>query len=256
MSTYVYGITARSHPALPEGMTGVGEPPLPVRVLTAGELAAVVSDAPEGLRPKRRDLLAHQNVLAEAGAGGCVLPMRFGSVAPDDDSVTQVLGERAQHYQERLRELDGKVEYNVKATHVEEAVLHRVMAENAELRSLAEANRTSGGGSYDDKIRLGEMVAAAVKDKEVEDSAEVRSALESAGSALSVGPESTGWLVNLSFLVARDTAEEFLAAVEQVRTSHPHLDLRLNGPLPPYSFVEPGPAEPAGSTAGADAGAQ
>ncbi|GEK03948.1 GvpL/GvpF family gas vesicle protein [Streptomyces sp. NPDC003388] len=256
MSTYVYGITARSHPALPEGMTGVGEPPLPVRVLTAGELAAVVSDAPEGLRPKRRDLLAHQNVLAEAGAGGCVLPMRFGSVAPDDDSVTQVLGERAQHYQERLRELDGKVEYNVKATHVEEAVLHRVMAENAELRSLAEANRTSGGGSYDDKIRLGEMVAAAVKDKEAEDSAEVRSALESAGSALSVGPESTGWLVNLSFLVARDTAEEFLAAVEQVRTSHPHLDLRLNGPLPPYSFVEPGPAEPAGSTAGADAGAQ
>ncbi|MGW5329259.1 GvpL/GvpF family gas vesicle protein [Streptomyces sp. NPDC004014] len=256
MSTYVYGITARTHPALPEGMTGVGEPPLPVRVLTAGELAAVVSDAPEGLRPKRRDLLAHQNVLAEAGAGGCVLPMRFGSVAPDDDSVTQVLGERAQHYQERLRELDGKVEYNVKATHVEEAVLHRVMAENAELRSLAEANRTSGGGSYDDKIRLGEMVAAAVKDKEAEDAAEVRSALESAGSALSVGPESTGWLVNLSFLVPRDTAEEFLAAVEQVRTSHPHLDVRLNGPLPPYSFVEPGPAEPAGSTAGADAGAQ
>ncbi|MFE5405688.1 GvpL/GvpF family gas vesicle protein [Streptomyces sp. NPDC004596] len=256
MSTYVYGITARSHPALPEGMTGVGEPPLPVRVLTAGELAAVVSDAPEGLRPKRRDLLAHQNVLAEAGAGGCVLPMRFGSVAPDDDSVTQVLGERAQHYEERLRELDGKVEYNVKATHVEEAVLHRVMAENAELRSLAEANRTSGGGSYDDKIRLGEMVAAAVKDKEAEDAAEVRTALESAGSALSVGPESTGWLVNLSFLVARDTAEEFLAAVEQVRTSHPHLDLRVNGPLPPYSFVEPGPAEPAGSTAGADAGAQ
>ena len=256
MSTYVYGITSRSHPALPEGMSGVGEPPLPVRVLAAGELAAVVSDAPEGLRPKRRDLLAHQNVLAETGAAGCILPMRFGSVAPDDDSVTQVLGERAQHYQERLRELDGKVEYNVKATHVEEAVLHRVMAENAEVRSLAEANRTSGGGSYDDKIRLGEMVAAAVKAKEAEDAAEVRGALETAGAALSVGPESTGWLVNLSFLVARDTAEEFLAAVEQVRTSHPHLDVRINGPLPPYSFVEPGPAEPADSTAGADAGAQ
>ncbi|MGW1590567.1 GvpL/GvpF family gas vesicle protein [Streptomyces sp. NPDC002386] len=256
MSTYVYGITARSHPALPDGMSGVGEPPMPVRVLTAGDLAAVVSDAPEGLRPKRRDLLAHQNVLAETGAAGCILPMRFGSVATDDDSVTQVLGERAQHYQERLRELDGKVEYNVKATHVEEAVLHRVMAENAEVRSLAEANRQSGGGSYDDKIRLGEMVASAVKAKEAEDAAEVRGELEAAGSALSVGPESTGWLVNLSFLVARDTAEEFLAAVERVRTSHPHLDVRVNGPLPPYSFVEPGPAEPADSTAGADAGAQ
>ncbi len=69
MSTYVYGITARSHPALPEGMTGVGEPPRPVRLPHGGELAAVVSDAPEGLRPERRDLLAHQNVLAEARRG-------------------------------------------------------------------------------------------------------------------------------------------------------------------------------------------
>ncbi|MBG7698640.1 GvpL/GvpF family gas vesicle protein [Streptomyces sp. MC1] len=255
MSTYVYGITARSHPALPEGMTGVGEPPRPVRILTAGELAAVVSDAPEDLRPKRRDLLAHQNVLAEAGAGGCVLPMRFGSVSPDDDTVTSVLTERAEHYLERLRELDGKVEYNVKATHIEEAVLHRVMAENAELRSLAEANRKAGGGTYDDRIRLGEMVAGAVKAKEAEDAAEVQRLLQPCAAAVSVGPESTGWLLNVSFLVSRDSAEDFLAAAEQVRQSHAHLELRVNGPLPPYSFVEPGPTAPAGATAGADAGA-
>ncbi|MGV9930967.1 GvpL/GvpF family gas vesicle protein [Streptomyces olivaceoviridis] len=255
MSTYVYGITARSHPALPEGMTGVGEPPLPVRVLTAGELAAVVSDAPEGLRPKRRDLLAHQNVLAEAGAAGCVLPMRFGSVSPDDDTVTSVLTERAEHYLERLRELDGKVEYNVKATHIEEAVLHRVMAENAEVRALAEANRRAGGGSYDDRIRLGEMVAGAVKAKEAEDAAEVQRLLQPGAAAVSVGPESTGWLLNVSFLVSRESAEDFLAAVERVRKSHAHLELRVNGPLPPYSFVEPGPTAPAGARAGADAGA-
>ncbi|MEW2287714.1 GvpL/GvpF family gas vesicle protein [Streptomyces sp. NPDC047841] len=255
MSTYVYGITARSHPALPEGMTGVGEPPRPVRVLTAGELAAVVSDAPEGLRPKRRDLLAHQNVLAEAGAAGCVLPMRFGSVSPDDDTVMSVLTERAEHYLERLRELDGKVEYNVKATHIEEAVLHRVMAENAQVRALAEANRQAGGGSYDDRVRLGEMVAAAVKAKEGEDAAEVQRLLQPGAAAVSVGPESTGWLLNVSFLVSRDTAEDFLAAAERVRKSHAHIELRVNGPLPPYSFVEPGPTAPAGATAGAGTGA-
>ncbi|WP_129305724.1 GvpL/GvpF family gas vesicle protein [Streptomyces sp. L2] len=255
MSTYVYGITARSHPALPEGMTGVGEPPRQVRVLTAGELAAVVSDAPEGLRPKRRDLLAHQNVLAEAGVAGCVLPMRFGSVAPDDDAVTGVLDERAEHYRERLGQLDGKVEYNIKAAHVEDAVLHIVMAENPELRSLAETNRLAGGGSYEDKIRLGEMVAAAVQAKEAEDAAEVHRRLAPAAAAVSVGPESTGWLLNVSFLVPRETAEQFVAAVQQVRESHAHLDVRVNGPLPPYSFVEPGPAEPAGTTIGADTGA-
>ncbi|WP_326755793.1 GvpL/GvpF family gas vesicle protein [Streptomyces hirsutus] len=254
MSTYVYGIIASTHPAVPEHLSGVGEGPL--RVLKAGDLAAVVSDAPEGLRPKRRELLAHQNVLGEVGAEGCVLPMRFGSVAPDDDAVTDVLTERAEHYKERLRALDGRVEYNVKANHVEEAVLHHVMAVNPEVRALAEANRKSNGGSYDDKIRLGEMVAGAVRGQEAEDGAAVQRALEPVADAVSVGPESTGWLANVSFLVERDAAANFMAAVDRVREDMPHLEVRLNGPLPPYSFVEPGPAEPAGTTAGgADAGA-
>ncbi|MFF5496562.1 GvpL/GvpF family gas vesicle protein [Streptomyces aquilus] len=252
MSTYVYGIIDGSRASLPEDTVGVGDPQRPVRVLEQSGLAAVVSDAPEGLRPKRKDLLAHQNVLAEAGADGCVLPMRFGSVAPDDETVTAVLAERAEHYKERLRALDGKVEYNVKATHDEEAVLHRVMAENPELRSLTEANRQAGGGSYEEKLRLGEMVVAAVKAREVEDAADVQLALETTAAAVSNGPESTGWLANVSFLVDRDDAETFLASVEQIRKSHPHLELRVNGPLPPYSFVEPGSAEPAGSTAGAE----
>ncbi|MEU7057757.1 GvpL/GvpF family gas vesicle protein [Streptomyces sp. NPDC046197] len=255
MSTYVYGITASSHPALPEGMGGVGEPPRPVRILKAGELAAVVSDAPEGLRPKRKDLLAHQNVLSEAGAAGCVLPMRFGSIAPDDDTVTGVLTERGDHYRERLRALDGRVEYNVKGSHIEDAVLHRVMAENPDIREQAEANRQAGGGGYEDKLRLGEMVAAAVKAREADDAAEAVRALQPLAADVSEGPESTGWLLNASFLVDRNTAEDFLAAVEQVRAALPHVELRVNGPLPPYSFVEPGSTEPAGATAGADTGA-
>ncbi|WP_405469265.1 GvpL/GvpF family gas vesicle protein [Streptomyces canus] len=252
MSTYVYGITAASHPALPEGLGGVGDPALPVRVLTEGDLAAIVSDSPEGLRPKRRDLLAHQNVLSEAGAGGCILPMRFGSVAPDDGTVTGVLAERSEHYKERLRTLDGKVEYNVKATHDEEAVLHRVMSDNPEIRAVTEANRQAGGGSYDERLRLGEMVVAAVKAREAEDAGEVQRALEPLADAISVGPESSGWLANVSFLVERDAAASFLEAVDQLRKDHPHLDLRVNGPLPPYSFVDPGPAEPAGTTVGID----
>ncbi|WP_055493790.1 GvpL/GvpF family gas vesicle protein [Streptomyces sp. TP-A0356] len=250
MSTYVYGIAPSSHPSLPKDMGGVGDPPCPVRILEEGELVAIVSDAPEGLRPKRRDLLAHQNVLSEAGAGGAVLPMRFGSVAADDAAVTQVLAERTGHYRERLTALDGRVEYNIKASHDQEAILHLVMAESTEMRALAEDNRQAGGGSYEDRLRLGEMVAAAVQSREAMDAEELRRLLEPAAEAVSSGPESSGWLANLSFLVPRDSAGEFLEAVEEARKGNPHLELRVNGPLPPYSFVEPGPAEPAGSTTG------
>jgi len=53
----------------------------------------------------------------------------------------------------------------------------------------------------------------------------------------------------VSFLVERDAAASFLETVDQLRKDHPHLDLRVNGPLPPYSFVEP-VAEPAAESSG------
>ncbi|MEU5897518.1 MULTISPECIES: GvpL/GvpF family gas vesicle protein [Streptomyces] len=245
MTTYVYGIASSSHPALPDGMEGIGRPACPVRILKNGDLAAIVSDAPEDLKPKRRDLLAHQNVLSEAGAAGSVLPMRFGSLAPDDETVVSVLGERAGHYEERLRTLDGKVEYNVKATHHEEAVLHQVLAENPELRAMVEANQRAGGGTHEQKLQLGEAITNGVRAREQSDAVEVRRALEPAAEAVGDGPEGTGWLANISFLVDRKTAEGFLSAVEELRATQPHLDLRVHGPLPPYSFVDPGPSEPA-----------
>ncbi|MBY8840287.1 GvpL/GvpF family gas vesicle protein [Streptomyces sp. SP2-10] len=238
MSTYVYGIIRAAHSPLGQDTDGIGDPPRPVRVLTRGELAAIVSDAPEELRPKRRDLLAHQRVLDEAAAGGVVLPMRFGSTSPDDDTVIRVLAERAEDFLERLRALDGKAEYNIKANHDEEAVLGLIMAGHDEIRSMAKANREAGGGTQEQKIRLGEMISAAVQAREATDAELLRQALEPMAEEVSAGPPSTGWLANLSFLVDRSSAELFLTRVHEFRQEHPHLELRINGPLPPYSFVD------------------
>ncbi len=245
MSTYVYGIADRSHPALPHGTTGVGEPARTVRSVVEDDLAAVVSDAPEGLRPLRRELMAHQQVLRRAESDGFVLPMRFGSVAPDDASVRGVLAARGGHFRERLRSLTGKAEYNVKAVHDEAAVLRRVIAEHPEIRALSDANNASGGGSYRQRLRLGELVVAAVHAVEAEDARAVYEALEPATAGVQAGPESGDGLVNASFLVEQASADAFDDAVARVRAERPQLHLRINGPLPPYSFVEPGPAQSA-----------
>ncbi len=250
MTTYIYGIVRSSHPSPPVGASGIGDPARPVRMVTAGQLSALVSEAPERLRPRRDDLLAHQNVLSEAGEAGPVLPMRFGSTAPDDKTVAVVLEERADHYTERLAALEGKVEFNVKAAHDEEGVLRRVMSDNPELRTLTEANRLAAGGTYEQRLRLGELVVQAVQGRETSDAVAVQRQLERAADEVSLGPQSAGWLANVSFLVSRDAAAEFIASVERLRYDHPHLDLRVNGPLPPYSFVEPGPAPHAAPTAG------
>ncbi|MGP3925691.1 GvpL/GvpF family gas vesicle protein [Streptomyces sp. 8N616] len=242
MTTYVYGIMREEHPEPPEGMSGIGDPPHPVRTLRAGGLAAIVSDCPPELRPKRRDLLAHQHVLTESGAAGPVLPLRFGSLSYDDDAVRAVLGEHASHYAEQLDRLDGRVEYNVKAVHHEETVLQMIMNEDPRVRALSEANQRAGGGSYQDQLRLGELVANRVREREIHDAKTVQEALAPHAEQQCPGPESPAWLVNVSFLLEQKESAAFLNAVEDLRQANLHLNLQATGPLPPYSFVTEAPA--------------
>ncbi|MGX1549536.1 GvpL/GvpF family gas vesicle protein, partial [Streptomyces adustus] len=102
MAVYVYSIVSKDHPIRLDDVGGVGEPTGSLRTVTAGVLCAVVSDAPEDLRPRRRDVLAHQQVQEALMADGAVLPLRFGLTTADDESVKRALEDRAGEYQERL----------------------------------------------------------------------------------------------------------------------------------------------------------
>ncbi|GAA0467551.1 GvpL/GvpF family gas vesicle protein [Streptomyces olivaceiscleroticus] len=239
MTTYVYGIAHADHPLPEQQVLGVGDPPCPVRIVRSGELAAVVSDCPDGLRPKRRDLLAHQHVLTEVGGAGAVLPLRFGSLSTDDDAVRDALGEHTAHYKTQLADLDGRVEFNVKAAHREEAVLRLVVDDEPEVRRLTEALQSAGGGSYPERVRLGELVANGVRAREVQDAHTIERTLAPLAEQSAPGPEGSGWLVNLSFLLPRAETAPFQEAAHRLAEEQPHLELLVNGPLPPYSFVRP-----------------
>lgn len=239
MSTYVYGITRASR-KLPDTIDGIGEPPLPVRTVRAGQLVALVSDAPTELKAKRRDLLAHQRVVIQAQVGGPVLPMRFGGVSPDDETVGAILSEHHDAYLERLEVLAGRDEYNVKANHQEESVLYAVLAADPRLRARHQAMHAAGGGSHEEKLAFGELVAAGVSERERADAAMIEEALAPFAEAVHRGPDSTGWLANLSFLVDRDRRGDFLAAVRALHQQHEHLQVQATGPLPPYSFADGG----------------
>ncbi|MDT0305827.1 GvpL/GvpF family gas vesicle protein [Streptomyces sp. DSM 44917] len=245
MSTYVYGITRATGTRLPEGLTGIGEPPLPVRVVRRGPAAALVSDCPAGLRPRRRDLFAHQRVLSAAAERGPVLPLRFGAVSQDDAAVRAALAEHAELYREQLDAVTGRSEYNVKAMHREERVLRRVIEEHPEIRTLNEATRTGGRAAYAERLRLGRLVADALRGHEERDAREVVEALAPHAERHVAGPGGAGRVANLSFLVEKDRAEAFLTAVEVLSAASPQMDVRVTGPLPAYSFVRTEPAQAA-----------
>jgi hypothetical protein len=237
MPTYIYAITAADHPRNVEGLDGVGESGGPLRTVGAGKLSAVVGDAPENLRAKRRDLAAHQAVLERLMADGATLPMRFGLVGPDDAAVETVLEENQDAYAQRLSELEGCLEYNLKVGRDEDDLLREVVAGSEEIQRLRETTRQHPE-AQEEKVRLGELVSGEVHSRGQAEAHEVAERLAPGARRHAVAEPTQSHFLNASFLVRREDAAAFAQSVhEEAERRGDAYSFSLNGPLPPYSFV-------------------
>ncbi|KPC60244.1 GvpL/GvpF family gas vesicle protein [Streptomyces chattanoogensis] len=237
MAVYVYSIVASKHPQRLDDLDGVGDPPTALRAVTSEKLTAVVSDAPEELRPKRRDLGAHQAVQERLMADGTVLPLQFGFTAQDDDEVRSVLAERSEEFTERLQALEDCVEYHLKAAQDEDALLRQILLDSDEARGFNEQIK-SGAHSPDLPLALGELVAKEVQARQDQLALSALEALRGFARDERVAEPTGNDFLSVSFLIQRDNEDGFRTAEKQLADElGSDFDLRLRGPLPAYSFV-------------------
>ncbi|RCG17328.1 gas vesicle protein [Streptomyces diacarni] len=237
---YVYGIVHADR-TLPPSTRGVGRPPARVGLLPVGALAALVSDVPPDLRARRRDLMAHQELLTALGTEGPVLPMRFGMVAEDAAAVERAVRAAAPTHLAALGRLESRTEMNLKAMPVQSAV-EALVRDDAGVRRLAADVRRRP--SYEGNVRLGQAVAEGLARRATEAADEALRTLVRLAEEVVRGPEVPGCVLNASFLVPQARGERFRAAVEQFAAAHQErVELRLTGPLPCYSFVPREPEE-------------
>jgi hypothetical protein len=239
---YVYAVVRR---AQREGIsgTGAGTSPAPVRVLEADELAAVVSDVPAGWRTARReDIAVHDRVLSDLLEGRTVIPMRFGVVMGSDDEVRERLLERqAAALAELLDELDGRVQMSMKAYYADEALLREVLTRHPELKRRSDAlEREPVAASQNERIALGQAVAAAVQDQREHDEETLVAAVADLAEAVRVdAPVSERQAVALQLLVDAKQRKRLDAAVERLASElRDRFVFRCVGPIPPYSFAD------------------
>ncbi|MFE9726690.1 GvpL/GvpF family gas vesicle protein [Streptomyces sp. NPDC005794] len=231
---YVYAVIPAGE-ALPTDAVGVGSPPAALRLADEERVSAVVSEAPSQLRARRRDLMAHQETLLRLAGRGPVLPMRFGTIAPDEESVRAQLAGSQAEYLATLKRLDGGVEINLKALPAQDA-LAAVVAEEKNVRRLREAVRMRP--DYEANVRLGEAVATALSRRAADAGKKILHTLTPMARAVAAGPEVHGCALNVSFLVDRHESDTFRATAQRFADTHrQHVELRVAGPLPCYSFV-------------------
>jgi hypothetical protein len=242
--TYVYGVRKPSAGTI--SSTGIGGAEL--RQIESGGVAALVSDLPnQELQLGKEELTAHARVLENALEQGTVLPMRFGVVLESPDAVqTRVLDAHQDELQRQLAQFEGKVELRLRAIYDEQALMREIVNEDREIAQLrTRVRRTNDDASYFDRIRLGELVAAAIERKREQDTNAIIPGLEQRADAVQLSaPVHERMVFNASFLVDRDRIAEFDEAVDLVGRNHAdRMRLKYTGPLPPHSFAELSTAE-------------
>ncbi|MEV7560443.1 GvpL/GvpF family gas vesicle protein [Streptomyces sp. NPDC089795] len=239
MPLYVYSITEKDHPLHLDGLSGVGTEPSPLRTVAAGALCAVVSDITEEIRPKRRDLTAHQEVQDRLMADGVILPLQFGYIAGDDAAVRQALEVNAENYLGALKRLEGCAEYHVRASQADEAPLLRQILQD--VPEAGDLNDRIRGGDPDPSLppALGEIVAREVAVRQETLAAGLTETLARFSREYLTHPPSGTDFLNLSLLVPEEHKEDLQTAEANLaREIGGDIDLRFSGPLPPYSFVQ------------------
>lgn len=237
-AAYIYGVV-RAGCAVPDDLAGLGGER--VELVEHGELGALVSGvATERPLGTRDDLFAHERVVDTVARDSTVLPFRFGSVIERSAVTDELLGEHEADLAAALDELEGRVQYNVKGRYEEDVVLREVVAEDPEIAELRERTRdVPEEASYQDRVRLGELVVQAIQERADREGADLHDRLAAlAAAAVTHESNEPEQVLDSAFLVERDRTEEFEQAVDQLGEEFAgRVRFRLGGPLAPYDFV-------------------
>jgi len=235
---FVYGVVpADADP--PTALTGLDDGA--VELVRAGRVAAAVCwidlERPSG---HRADLLGYHAVLDALSEAGPVAPVRFGSVLPDVAAVMDFLHPQEEGFVQLLAELQGRWQFNLRATYLEDVVLSELVADDPEIRELRE--RTRGlpeDASYVDRVRLGELVARELEGRSARDAELLMDVVLShtAGHVLRSAPGAVQ-VLDVALLVDASHSEEFERALEELAEAvHERIRMRLVGPMAPYDFT-------------------
>jgi hypothetical protein len=235
---YVYGVAAHgvARAVRARGIGGAG-----VDEVVHEDLAALASPVRPPVRAKRRELLSHAEVLNEAVREGAVLPLRFGTIFPDPETlVSELLRPRRKELKRLLAELEDRVELTVKAFYRPEAILGEIVRSDARIARLREATRgRSDAATHGARIELGSAVAAELQARARSDAAVIVRELQPHVEELRVDETPIEHqVVRASLLVRRGRVPDVDAVMDAIARRHSgRIDFKYVGPLAPHSFV-------------------
>ena len=241
---YLYGVIAANQ-RQEFGPIGIGERGDVVYTLPYRDLAAIVSCSPIVKYPvSRENTLAHARVLEKAMEKYTVLPVRYCTIAEDEQTIVEkFLQPRYQEFTDLLREMEGKIELGVRARWTDlDAIFAEVVEEHQDIKAIKEAllREKNEQKQFAGKIKIGQMVQKALEEKKKREAAELLAALR----PLSLQCKENSVygdmnLVNAAFLISEEEERAFDHRMRELEQAYgERKKLKYIGPVAPYNFVE------------------
>lgn len=238
---YIYCIieTKQERNFGPIGIGGRGDE---VTTIGYGDLSMIISDSPmTKYVVSRENMLAHEMVIEEVMKEFTVLPVRFCTIASDADEIRNLLDRRYREFKNLLRDMDHKIELDVKGIWKDmDVIFKEVVEKNKEVKRLKETvEKDKGKKNMQAKVQIGKMVEDALHKKKENEAENIISVLKkiSFDHRLSRAFDDKMFL-NAAFLVDRGREKEFDNIMDDLSDKYKkRIKFMYAGPLPPYNFV-------------------
>lgn len=231
----IYGIVHAS-PNLPADLTGLAD--APVRLVTVGRIAAVISTMPmSGPRPIRKHIAAHHHVLRELNETRPNLPLAFGTTAVTEADIAEVLACHADALATQLDRLGGAVEMGLRVSWDVENLFTYLVERHPDL-AIARERLEAEQASHAERLAAGEIFADILARERDANADIVRKALESIAREIEHGPlQSDADVVNVACLIDRHAVNRFEEEVHAVADQFAaEFVFSVSGPRQPNSF--------------------
>jgi hypothetical protein len=224
------------------GPIGVGSGGDEVLMIGYDDLSMVVSNHPmAGCTASRKNLIAHQRVIEQMMQEyHSVLPVKFGTIAASADEVRSLLSRRRREFQDRLRQMDHKVELGVKGVWRDmSAVYAELLHKNPALKRRKEALKKNGSRNRQEKVKLGCLVKEALEARKQRQTEEIIDRLRPSSYEHRLNETlSDEMFLNAAFLVGQGREMEFDNVMDDLSEEYKEtIRFLYAGPLPVFNFV-------------------
>ncbi len=236
---YLYAVIANPGPQT-WGTFGIED--RMVYSISDGRVAAVVSDVPDTrIRPERRNLAAHQEVLKRLMEETTPLPMTFGIIAKGPKAIKRILSLNQKVFLDQLQRVIGNVEMGLRVTWDVPNIFEYFVLTHSELRTARDRFLGSHREpSQEDKIEVGRMFDRILNEDRELYAEKVEEILSPCCAEIKHNKaKNEREVFNFACLVRREDQGSFENSIFQAAGLFDNnFAFDYNGPWAPHNFVE------------------